>query len=93
MNNPRALDYVLTRRDIRRVWAAVTDDPTISIKDLAAQMKLSRAMTYACLRWLEDEAGYVRCAGQLARDVDVPLFTAFRIVAPPHPGIAASEAD
>lgn len=76
----------------RRAWAFLTANPDATLDEVAAHLDCSATSTALYhVRKLE-EAGYVASAGRRAWEIVVPCLTSWRIVAPAHPGVAASEA-
>jgi DNA-binding MarR family transcriptional regulator len=65
----------LTFRRTRRVWAALTEHPDATYRELAAQTRLSLSVVRAAVQRLE-RAGYVEADPVVARGrrVLVPLY-------------------
>lgn len=84
----------LSRHVLRRVWAAATARPGSTIRELAAACAIGASQARDALTALA-AAGYLARAPRRARGytVIVPLLAGARVVAPEHPGLAATEAD
>lgn len=92
--SPHAYNYTVAADGLRRVLNHLTEHPGATRRETAAAVGLSLAHVNRAIDILT-ESGYVerRSATARATVVRVPFSTRFRVVAPEHPGLAATEAD